>query len=357
MLAPEVWAFDPPASTLKVVQGTVESCKDVQDLIKSHPLNHFVSVVLPDTPQVPQDILEVLSSDNEYYKVIDIPAHELVEKEFIDAFVKRGQITALSIDSLVDLDNCLSLTPDGHLVLSLIKESYQELGLEGKATLSKGKDHQRYIVSLDLTASHFIPGKRNYERAHSALKNCLQPFNLVLSWDPPDGKICPSSVASYLCGRGLTVEVCKPRCVQRRDFNVAVPQLYPDEKECDIQEMMEWLGSFSLNIQRPESEFLSSYQSPEETQDVGQVAYLSWEGLFTTSQVLRLFESVREYFSERNGIPWISMYVQGFADIPISWNTRPHVFYTDGDNSYTVILKPVNTYKLVSHISNNKMIK
>ncbi|KAK3922390.1 Ribonuclease P protein subunit p40 [Frankliniella fusca] len=145
MLAPEVWAFDPPASCLKVVQGTLESYKEVENVVKSHPANHFVSVVLPDTPQVPQGILEALSSDNEYYKVSEIRAHELVEKEFIDAFVKRGQITALSINSQVDLNNCLSLTPDGHLFLSLTKESYQVLGLEGKAIVSKAKDHQRYI--------------------------------------------------------------------------------------------------------------------------------------------------------------------------------------------------------------------
>ncbi|KAK3922388.1 Ribonuclease P protein subunit p40 [Frankliniella fusca] len=217
--------------------------------------------------------------------------------------------------------------------------------------------HKNVFVSVDLTASHFIPGKKNYERAYNAMKNCLQSFNIILSWDPPDGKICPSSVASYLCAKGINVEVCKPKCTQRREFNVAVPQLYPAEKECDIHEMMEWLGTFSLNIQRPENDFLSSYLDPEDTLECGQVAFLSWEGLFTASQLLHLFESLREYFSDREGIPWVSLYVQGFADIPVSWNSRPHVFYTDGDNSYTIILKPVNAITIISHISNNKMIK
>lgn len=50
-----------------------------------------VSVVLPDTPQVPHDIIEALSSDNEYYKVKEISAHEFIKHEFINAFVKNGK--------------------------------------------------------------------------------------------------------------------------------------------------------------------------------------------------------------------------------------------------------------------------
>lgn len=65
-----------------------------------------------------------------------------------------------------------------------------------------------------------------------------------------DEQVCPSSIASYLCGRGLSVEVCKPKFKQRRDFNVPVPKLYPPNEECDVEEMLEWLGSFSLDVTR-----------------------------------------------------------------------------------------------------------
>ena len=55
-----------------------------------------VSVVLPDTPQVPHDITEALSTDNDYYKVIEISAHEFIEQAFINAFLKSGKFLSLS---------------------------------------------------------------------------------------------------------------------------------------------------------------------------------------------------------------------------------------------------------------------
>lgn len=65
-----------------------------------------------------------------------------------------------------------------------------------------------------------------------------------------EGKICPSSIASYLSGRGLNIEVCKPKFHQRLDFNVATPILYPPDKGCTTEEMLEWLGAYSLDIKR-----------------------------------------------------------------------------------------------------------
>ncbi|XP_034230863.1 ribonuclease P protein subunit p40-like isoform X2 [Thrips palmi] len=356
MLAPEVWAFDPPRNSLKVREGSLDSCADIDSVVKNHHFNHLVSVVLPDTPQVPHDIVESLSSDNEYYKVNSISAHEFIDQEFINAFVKSGHLSILSIDSCVDLDNCLSII-DGKLILSLDKESYQELGLEGKAIPSKNKNHLRFVVVLDITASHFQPGKKNYERAYDCLKNCLQSFTVILSWEPQDEKICPSSVASYLSERGLNIEVCKPKFYQRLNFNVATPLLYPPDKQCSIEEMLEWLGAFSLNAKSSENEFLSSYQGPEETVECGQVAYLNWTGFFTRLQINRLFQSLREYFNDRDTIPWISIYVQGFSDVPVGWNFKPHNFYSDGDNSYTIVMKPKNAFVLTSYSSNNKLIK
>lgn len=64
-----------------------------------------------------------------------------------------------------------------------------------------------------------------------------------------------------------------------------------------------------------------------------------------------------EYFLDRNEVPWVSLYVQGFADVPVAWSHRPHVFFTDGDNSFAVILKPKNAFISASHYSNNKLIK
>lgn len=71
--------------------------------------------------------------------------------------------------------------------------------------------------------------------------------------------------------------------------------------------------------------------------------------------VNNVHSAIKKYMSEKNDIQWCSMDVQGFADSPISWGLKEHHFYTDGDNSYTIVFRPGGkciTQKSLS--SNNK---
>lgn len=49
-----------------------------------------MSVVFPETIDVPEEIKSSLVRDKEYYKIHALYPHELVSKEFIEAFVKKG---------------------------------------------------------------------------------------------------------------------------------------------------------------------------------------------------------------------------------------------------------------------------
>lgn len=61
--------------------------------------------------------------------------------------------------------------------------------------------------------------------------------------------------------------------------------------------------------------------------------------------------------SQRTSIPWVSLYVQGFADSPVSWGLKEHQFYTNGDNNYVLFLQPKGSYLACSYISSNKRPK
>lgn len=37
---------------------------------------------------------------------------------------------------------------------------------------------------------------------------------------------------------------------------------------------------------------------------------------------------------------WISLDIQGFADSLVSFDLKEHMFFTDGDNSYTIVFLP-----------------
>ena len=55
-----------------------------------------------------------------------------------------GALSLLSIGVRIDVDDVAAITPNGHLVLNLVRESYQQLGIEGKPTVFERKDYSRY---------------------------------------------------------------------------------------------------------------------------------------------------------------------------------------------------------------------
>ncbi|KAF4517398.1 hypothetical protein B566_EDAN007651 [Ephemera danica] len=256
-----------------------------------------------------------------------------------------GQLTAMSIDTKLDIDNCFCLPPSGHIVLSLDKVAYEQLGIEGQAThFSHMKPSLRY---RQLTAMS-IDTKLDIDNCF-----CLPPSgHIVLSLDKVayeqlgiegqathfshmkpslryNENTCPSSVAAYFAGLGYTVQQCEPKLEQRRDRDVLVPHL----GECDSDQMLESETADS---------YVSTYFVPVEdrTREKCQLAYLQWTGFFTTKQIENLFAMLRKYVESRESLPWIAMHVQGFEDTPVCWNLEEHHFQQSGDNSYTVFLQP-----------------
>lgn len=63
-------------------------------------------------------------------------------------FVKNnlllGELNALSIGTRIDVDECACVTPTGILVLSLSREIYQKLGIEGSPWSKSAVHLDRY---------------------------------------------------------------------------------------------------------------------------------------------------------------------------------------------------------------------
>lgn len=55
-----------------------------------------------------------------------------------------GEVTALSVETMLDVENCCCLTPTGHLVLSLQRNCFLELGIEQGPAVSIKKTDNRY---------------------------------------------------------------------------------------------------------------------------------------------------------------------------------------------------------------------
>lgn len=210
-------------------------------------------------------------------------------------------------------------------------------------------------MTIDLKADNFTPGKKSYEHVRTSLKERFdKQFDVIVSWDPPEENLCPSSVAAWFHKRNYNVLLCHQTFTQKIEYCVKIPTL---SNEVDHDKFFEWLGLFSIsgNLNDKENDYVSTYKCPSPSMDVGQVMYLQWTGFFTRKQIGKLYGIIREYVLTQKTLLWITLNVQGFLDSPVSWNLKEHTFYTDGDNSYTIAFKPAaHTIIQRSLVSNNK---
>ncbi|XP_075212464.1 ribonuclease P protein subunit p40-like isoform X3 [Lycorma delicatula] len=324
MLCPEVWNFKSPSDLVSVYSGNTSDLKHCENLIKNHYFNHNVSVVLPNCPKIPEYLFNELKDDCDYYKV-NLPVSQLIEKEFIELFVNAGELSALSVGTRIDIDECACVAPNGVLVLSVAREIYQKLGIEGTPWGNLSSSSNRY-------------DKVN---------------------------ICPSSIASYLYNKGHDVRLCKPSCSYKIERNVMVPLIRATEPD----ELLEWLGAFSLGlIKRDNSlsslslEYISPYTPPSECEIVSQVVMFQWTGFFTNRKISQLFTKLWNYgASEGISMPWLSLNVIGFSDSPVSWQMKLHSYFTSGNNHFTIFVHPdkyLLTFKVtpgnLKSVKNNK---
>ncbi|RZC41608.1 Ribonuc P 40 domain containing protein [Asbolus verrucosus] len=197
------------------------------------------------------------------------------------------------------------------------------------------------VVTVDLKLKHFKPGKPNYERTKKCLEQLEQ--NFIVTWEPPNETVCPSSVAKYFHDRGYETKLCEIKHTTHTLYTVKIPSIEEDNH----YDIVEWLGIVALEadlINNGPDCYLSTYETPEPNQEVGQVKFLQWRGLFTANQVVRLYQQLRKL----DNPSWLAMYVQGFSDSPIAWKGEEHHFYANGDNGYVFLLN--NDGSLISCI-------
>ncbi|KAF6214828.1 hypothetical protein GE061_009571 [Apolygus lucorum] len=317
-------------------------CPVIRDTIRSHPFNHSVWVVLADTFMAPQEIREILSVDSTYYKVVDLPLFRLVEKNFIEAFVKTGETTCITIGTHLDSENVYAVTPDGYLILSITRTQFLDLGIEQSpaVTIIRQKTDNKFHIRINLKESCFVPGKKNYERILSRLQLSNLRATFVFCWEPAVPQTtCPSSLALYfhkICR--VAVSDCNLQFDFRTDYNVSAPQ-----SSTPHAEVFEWLalqsmGGFNKDCGKAELEYLSSYTGPECSKKVAPCSVLNWNGLITSSRLLTLFDQLKKYADSRPTIPIIGMQVIGFDDAPVSWRSDVHHCLTNGDNNHALAM-------------------
>lgn len=163
-----------PRSLLVCEKSNFLNEKSRHDIhVSKHNFNYKISVLIPECGILPANISRVLDSFSPCYLVRDLPVYELLGETFLESLVKKGNFYALSYNTKIDEENSIALLSSGQLILSLDKDTYEQLGLEGCPSLYNHRKAMRFVVTLDLTDKSLTPGTKRYQRVLSSLKDRL----------------------------------------------------------------------------------------------------------------------------------------------------------------------------------------
>ncbi|XP_029930013.1 ribonuclease P protein subunit p40 [Myripristis murdjan] len=312
--------------------------------VQQHHFNHQVSLLLPECGSAPPPLDAALRSFSSSYLLRKLPLHELLDTHFLQDAVYQGSVYGLSYRSRIDEDTCVALLPSGQLVLSLDKDVYERLGVEGKPSRFNQRANSRYVVTVNLTDSSMAPGGRGYQRLLTGLKSRVQlQTDFLLSHHPGGGEALKALLSRY----DWTEH--RPQVSSRLLTNLPCPTpLTSDLPSCDPHSFLEWLGAVEAEVScdNESTSFLSTLVCPEPRAVLSRALRVRVSGLLLPQDVYRLIEELRRCWDGRGTASWAALTVQGFADSPVSWGSREHGFLKGGENFYSLLLCSDHSYWL-----------
>ncbi|XP_066513504.1 ribonuclease P protein subunit p40-like isoform X1 [Hoplias malabaricus] len=309
--------------------------------VSRHSFNYKISFLIPECGVLPAQMEKVIRNISSYYLVRDFPVHKFLEEKWLETFVKRDGFYALSYKHRIDEDNVVAVLPRGQLILSLDKDTYEQLGLEGKPSLYNHRKVMRHVVTVNLTDETLVPGTKHYQKVLLCLKERV-PIKcdfLLSSYNPGDKDVTICSLLSQ-----YTYEKCSPTVCIRTLKNLLCPSLHPEDLQgkslsCTTDQFLEWLGAVNLNIccDNSAADFLSTYVCPEPHLTVSKALLCTVTGLILPEDINRLLKELKHYFDEPKFTAWVSLTVHGFVDSPVSWGVAEHGFLKGGENFYNFV--------------------
>ncbi|XP_061694869.1 ribonuclease P protein subunit p40 isoform X1 [Syngnathoides biaculeatus] len=284
----------------------------------------MATVLLPDCGCLPSQLDTPLKSFQSFYLVRKLPLYELLDKQ--------GGVCGLSYKTRIEEDNCAFLKPDGHLCLSLDKDSYERLGIEGKACKPKST---RYVVVVDLSDSGMAPGGCGYRRLLSGLTSRLPlKMDFLLAAHSGGGDALELLLSRY--ERSQHTPEVSSRLLT--DLTRPAP-LTSDLRSYDPFGFLEWLGAVQADISCADitDGFLSSLECPRASGVSSPSSFLlSVRGLLLPENVMTLVRQLRHILEGPRPPPWAAVTVYAFADN----------LYVHERNFYTLLLFPDHAYSL-----------
>ncbi|XP_010966895.2 ribonuclease P protein subunit p40 isoform X1 [Camelus ferus] len=312
-------------------------------LVETHYHNYRVSLLIPECGILSKELKELVMKTGPYYFVKDLPLHELITHEFINTFVKKGSCYALTYNTNIDEDNTVALLPNGKLILSLDKDTYEETGLQGRPSQYSGRKVMKFIVSIDLMDLASNLDSKKYGRVSWSFKE-KKPlkFDFLLAWHQTGAE--ESAMMSHFSDYGIQER--QPDVVLGMVAELRCPVLQSGQlggepgAACGARELLDWLGAvFShAELNNEPNNFISTYCCPQPSTVVAKAYLCTITGFILPEKIHLLLEQLRHYFDEPKLASWVTLSVQGFADSPVSWRENEHSFGKGGEHLYNFVI-------------------
>uniref|UniRef100_A0A667J155 Ribonuclease P/MRP subunit p40 n=1 Tax=Lynx canadensis TaxID=61383 RepID=A0A667J155_LYNCA len=270
-------------------------------LVETHYHNYRVSFLIPECGILSKELKNLVMETGPYYFVKNLPLHELITHEFINTFVKKGSCYALTYHTNIDEDNTVALLPNGKLILSLDKDTYEETGLQGRPSQYSGRKIMKFSAEESRMMSYFASYGIQERQPRVALSTASELQ-------------CPVLRSGELGGA--------------------------PEAACSAPELLDWLGAVFSNAQlnNEPNNFVSTYCCPQPSTVVAKAYLCTITGFIVPEKIRLLLEQLCRYFDEPKLAPWVTLSVQGFADSPVSWRENEHGFRKGGEHLYNFVI-------------------
>ncbi|EUC37580.1 hypothetical protein COCCADRAFT_1456 [Bipolaris zeicola 26-R-13] len=269
--------------------------------------SHTLDLILPE------EIYEILRdglqrSDGParaQYARVHMKLGEILEKEFLDGYIKQGNIAMLS-EGRPLVDDRFELY-EGILRMELTRPTYERCGLHGTPIEDGGKKHQkqRWIVEYDLRANSAKHGKSGFSRLEWACKNVLDRsltwlfynFNPSSAESLTEGKEVISKHSPWL--HDIVPEQSSSREVLVPHFSLGdLADLYAEEDTLGLLEYLHMLSLDSPRIQKGDdiNHHLSRYEVPDFGKGIGScdMVVMRWRGFIPPTFIRSIFLAIRK---------------------------------------------------------------